>query len=185
MSTNTIITVFVTILTVMTVIALDCKITPVDEGDPITIQQAQLDLIRCQSELAKQQHSELIGLISQQQQLAKQQLSDILSTLKSVAEKVPQRTNGYDALIYISSSFLGFFIMKQILSVVWYFTLMKSDTLASLVIATRQLASTIGMVPPPPSRVDEYRGLIQKPLVLRCAVCCRKEVPDNTSYELA
>lgn len=144
--------------------AFVCNYTNVDENDPETVQLAQLDAIKCLIVAAKQQHAETLSAIS------------------SIAQRIPRPTNFNDVIITIFSSFLGLFIISQVVRSAWYYALVNFDALVELNVSGRR-CMRFDIRPTTPEDIMEFRNNLKPPLLSYvCWCCCRR--PRNDVVEM-
>lgn len=147
-----------------------CDIPRSSPDDPISIQLAQLELIKCQIDASRDQA--IIALEN-----AKLQHSETLSAINDVSKKIPRATNIYDLIIYIFSSLFGSFVMFHALKCAWYFTKLKSDGIAVWCILVNRCVDggplNMGTFPEP-SELEAYRENLSPPLCAKLCLCCCK-----------
>lgn len=144
--------------------SLLCNTTTVDESDPITLQLAQLDAIKCQIAAASKQHTET------------------LSAIEGIRRLLPRQTNLYDVLIYLFSSLFGIVIVQQVVKCVYYYLRLTNDNLAIMCILCRRLISLeMNFRDPTPGEIEEYRKQLSPPVSAYLCICCCKGRPRATA----
>lgn len=140
-------------------IASLCKDVVVDEGDPTTIQLAQLNAIRCLIETSARQHHET------------------LATIREISVAPPSQTNFYDVLMYLISSIVFIWLVKLVVRTGWYCVQMKSRRVVDLVLAVHLLLRTAGLTNRHYATVDDYRSSLTPPWTVKCYHClkCRQQ----------
>lgn len=171
---------YITVIVAVVYASKVCNIPRSDPDDPVSIQVAQLELIKCQIAASKDQA--LVALEN-----AKLQHSETLAAIKDVSKKIPRATNIYDLLIYIFSSLLVSFIMFQALKCAWYYAKIKSDGIAIWCILVSRCVVrgplNIGNLPDP-SELEAYRDNLSPPLSAYLCLCCCKRKPRAEVIEI-
>jgi hypothetical protein len=134
-----------------------CNVTTVDEDDPITLELAKLDAIRCQIEASRQQHLETLAAIT------------------GIKNMIPRPTNMYDVLLYCFSSIFIVTLFSQALRCVYYYTLIRSDRIASVLWLVKQCPTT-DIRSPSPAELAEFRIHLSKPVLAYCMCCLGRTV---------
>lgn len=132
--------------------SFECNHTAVDVDDPITIQLAQLDAIKCQIAAAAKQHTETLAAIS------------------SIRQQQPS-TSVSDILLYIFFSLVVTFVVRQIFRSLWCYFVLKNDRVARFVIMG-QRCMHLDLRPVSSHDLQEYRTNLEPPCLLMTYKCC-------------
>lgn len=133
-----------------------CNHTAIDLSDPISLQLAQLDAIKCQIEVAKQQHTETLAAIS------------------GIRKAMKQPTNIYDVLLYILSSCVFMLVLQQAVQTILFYLRLQNDTFAKLMIYGNRCMSLrfSNLTEPTPRDIEEYRKQLSPPFSAYLCLCC-------------
>lgn len=151
---------------------IKCNLTPIDQGDPNSIQLAQLDMIRCQTMILEQNHRTSMNTVRQVHNDSLFVQNKILETLTSIVNN--KKFNFVEMIGWIICSLLFVTFVKMIGAVAWYITVQKSDRIAELLILLSNLkARWWNSALPVYESIEHYRSLQPIPTLLVVVYCCR------------
>lgn len=144
------------IFAIVALCASFCNHTAIDLSDPISLQLAQLDAIKCQIEVAKQQHTETLAAIS------------------GIRKAMKQPTNIYDVLLYLLSSCVFMLVLQQAVQTILFYLRLRNDTFAKLMIYGNRCMSLrfSDLIEPTPRDIEEYRKQLSPPFSAYLCLCC-------------
>lgn len=140
-----------------------CKDSIIDREDPLQIQLAQLDSIKCQIEASRLQHQEVMKAIT-----------SINSELR------PSSTFSWiNGIIYFFTSTIFVLIARLIYREIKYLCLMHVDCVADTALNFHSIRDVWNNRNQQYATRDDYRADLKPPLVIGsvrlCARCCNRE----------
>lgn len=158
-----------------------CNQTPFDQGDPESIQVAQLNAIRCQITVLERNHAASINAIQNVHNETQRSFSKILDTIL----KLKPRTSILSIIGYCVISIVSMYLLKSLSAVLWYSLVQRSDRLAEyLMLLSNLRARWWNSASPVYSTVDHYRDSFPVPILLVIIRCCRCSKQPDTDCEL-
>lgn len=148
-----------------------CNMTALRLGDPKTIQLATLDSIRCLMATNQDLNARLIDANLQQHQ-------ETLQAILDVKNQIPRANSWlHDLFVFFVSSFICT-ILYQLLRCAYFYTLMKSDACAELILMMRR-CQRLNFNRPTTSDVVEFRKRLSRPILSYCLCCCIRTRTDE------
>lgn len=146
-----------------------CNQTPIDQGDPETIQIAQLNAIRCQITVLERNHAAAMEAIVSVHNNTMSMQQRILDTIKTIHSDY--------SIIHVIEwclfSIVFAWFSKLICVCVWYYIVQKSDRVAEFLMLLSNLkARWWNSALPTYDTVDQYRDSRPVPTLLVIVRCC-------------
>lgn len=146
-----------------------CKYTPVDGGDPESVQLAQLDAIKCLIETNQMQFKDGTDAIRSMHNDSVKIQTMILNALQK-----QQASNTFGTIIgYFILSILISISFHQLCKIIWYYMVQKLDRIANLVLAYYHLKALVNSASPSFNTLEELRQAQPVPILLVIIYCCR------------
>lgn len=130
------------------------NVTTVDEGDPISIQLANLDYVKCQTVMLSELRKTLDGL-----------RTDGFTMQKTSAVS--------DGILISFLSLVCFWLLSQLVAAVKYTVLTTNDRAAKLCLIGRRLMH-YQLSEPTVQDIEDFRSQLSPPVLLCCCQCCCK-----------
>lgn len=153
-----------------------CQYTPVDGGDPESVQKAQLDAIKCLIETNRMLSKDSVDAIKTMHNDSVNLQQMILKAIKSG----PSTSYSVGNIIgYTLTSILITFIFYQFCKISWYLLVQRFDNIANLLLGFHNLrARWWNSAIPSLNTLEELRQSQPVPPLLVVIYCCRCKTSD-------
>lgn len=152
-----------------------CQLSPVDPGDPESIQRAQLVLMKCQIDSNNAQFNRAIDAITSLHNdsiIFQAQLMNAIASFRR-GTTIPE-IFGYSILSILITT-----VFYQILKIIWFLSVQHVDCLAELLMLLQHLRSSGNSAIPTYDTKDEFRRARSVPILLVAFRCCGKKTSSE------
>lgn len=153
-----------------------CKYTPINGGDPESVQEAQLDAIKCLIETNRLNFKDGIDAI---RSMHNDSLLIQNLILKSINKTNTQSTSIGTMISYFILSILISIICHQVCKILWYFVIQKIDRIANFLMVYYHCRALINSASPSYNTLEDMRRAQPMPTLLVAIYCCRCKDIDS------